>query len=352
MSHGRTDLTEQLSAFIGSYPRMRVPLAALREHAIQNDPAFVSDPSARQRLHSSLTELQDRLEISWPKGRTGLDTRALPELPRWVARVAAERTPDRAPIRPRVWPSVLEPAARVATRPDEQDLLTAIASWMAANPTPVVVPMQERSLEITGDEKRFDKLRSTRLFTTGALTLDLLACAPALLPFASTHVDGAGPTQLLVAENSATYQSLTQALFTLPTSTRPDTHVVWGAGRQFPISAEHVLLLDPAPASFLYFGDLDVAGLQIACDADATIHRVTGGHLIPATSLYRAALEYGVPRPDPSNKATPAHHAQLLAWVSAELQDGVEKLLRTRTRIPQESVGLTLLLRCPELLRC
>ncbi len=350
MSHGRIDLTQQLSAFISSYPHKRVPQTALREHAIENDPTFVSDPSARQRLHSTLIELQDRLEISWPKSRAGFDTRAIPELPRWVVRIAANRVPDRPPTCPRVWPSALESAARIATRADERDLLTAIASWMSTNPTPVVAPLQERSLEIMGDEKRFDKLRSTRLFATGALTFEMLACAPALLPFASTHVRGTGPTRLLVAENSATYQSLTQALLALPERNRPDTHVAWGAGRQFPIAAEHVLMLEPTPNSYLYFGDLDLAGLQIACDADTTIVRVTGKRLLPAASLYEAVLRYGTTRPDPSNKAaTIPELTRLLGWLPAHLRIDAEILIQSRNRIPQETVGLAVLLQHPEL---
>jgi hypothetical protein len=350
MNNGATGLTEQLSAFISSYPRGRIPLTALREHAIHTDPTFVSDPAARQRLHSSLTELQNRLEISWPKTRTGFDTRALPELPRWVARQPDKKAPTPAPP-PRVWPSVLERAARIATRADERELLTAIATWMASNPNPAVVPMRERSLDITGDEKRLDRLRTTRLFSTGALTLDMLSCAPPLLPFASTHIAGHGPTQTLVAENSATYQSLTQTLQTLPETARSDTHIVWGAGRQFPISAEQILMLDPAPVSCHYFGDIDLAGLQIALDADTTIFRVTGTHLLPASRLYRAALTFGTPRPDPSNKSSAnAEHERLLHWMPDAIRADVAELLRTRTRIPQESVGLTLLLSHPDLI--
>jgi hypothetical protein len=115
--------------------------------------------------------------------------------------------------------------------------------------------------ELFGDEKALDRYPKTRLFTSGALTQDLLACYDPPLPFASQHVSGNGPVILLVAENLATYTSFLTAARTLDATDRPDLHVAWGIGGSFEQSVLSIPLLDPSPRYVRYFGDLDLAGL-------------------------------------------------------------------------------------------
>ena len=75
-----------------------------------------------------------------------------------------------------MWPSALEAAGRIASRPDEYALLERVAGWLRDNLAPVRVPAEERSAELFDDEKALDRYRKTRLFAPGALTLDMLAC--------------------------------------------------------------------------------------------------------------------------------------------------------------------------------
>jgi hypothetical protein len=72
-----------------------------------------------------------------------------------------------------------------------------------------------------------------------------------------------------VAENNATFHSLLQAVRQLDPDVRPDLHIGWGCGNQFPTSITAVSLLDPTPTALYYLGDLDVAGLRIAVNAAA-----------------------------------------------------------------------------------
>jgi len=189
-----------------------------------------------------------------------------------------------------VWPHALEEAGRLATREDEYMVLERIAAWLRDDPRPVEVPVQERSLELFGDEKALDRYAKTRLFTSGALSLELLACYQPPLPFASQHIPGRGRTALLVVENLATYTSFITALRRLPERERPDLHIAWGHGREFNRSVRSVPLLVPAPARLYYFGDLDVAGIDTAVKAAAESAILGLPPLLPALGCYAFLL--------------------------------------------------------------
>jgi hypothetical protein len=165
----------------------------------------------------------------------------------------------------------------------------------------------------------------------------------------SQHVPGAGPTRLLVAENNATFRSLLTVGRELDPGVRPDLHIGWGCGNQFPVSIAAVTLLDPAPTALYYVGDLDVAGLRIAVNAaaTATTHRLPP--LRPAVALYDWLLTNGAPRADRSYLGI-VDHTALLDWMPADLRDPTARLLQERQRIPQETLGLRALRADPPLL--
>jgi hypothetical protein len=108
-------------------------------------------------------------------------------------------------------------------------VLESVAGWLRDNPAPVRVPVGERSAELFDDEKALSRYRKTRLFASGALILDLLACYDPRLPAASQHVPGDGPVILLVAENLATYTLFLTAARALNAAIRPGMHVAWAS---------------------------------------------------------------------------------------------------------------------------
>ena len=268
-------------------------------------------------------------------------------------------SPVLAPPQPRVatGPSVasgrvLEAAGRIASRTDEHEVLDRIASWLRDDPHPVLVPVEERSLELFDDEKALDRYLMTRLFTSGALTLDLLACYAPPPPFASQHVPGTGPTRLLVVENLATYTSFLTALRLLAPRSRPDLHVGWGVGAAFEQSVLSIPLLEPTPASAYYFGDLDQAGLRIASNATAKAvaaglpGNAAAGGPVPVPPRRTVALA-SPGRQQPRHPTRPGRGIEL-ASVHAALPG--QPALRARQRIPQERLGLEALHREPTLL--
>jgi hypothetical protein len=342
-------LDDIISAYLADQAASRVRTEGLLRHVTTADPTLVGDPTARARLAATLDRLAESGTLVLPKARSGWDHRTQPPpLPLWIGK-AGNRPPARSTPTKRVWPQPLEAAAAMATRPDEHHLLDRIATWLRNNPNAQPVPIEERSLEILDDEKALAIETTKRLFTTGALTLDLIACYPTPIPFPSQHVPGSGPTRLLVAENNATFHSLLTAARELDPGVRPDLHISWGCGNQFPTSIAAVTLLDPAATALYYVGDLDAAGLRIALNAAmaANVHHLPP--LQPAVALYAWLLAHGVARPDRSNTGI-SDPGGLLAWLPKGLREQVAELLHERKRIPQETLGLRALRADPALL--
>ncbi|NKQ59066.1 hypothetical protein HFP15_40110 [Amycolatopsis sp. K13G38] len=342
------DLTEVIAAWIAGQPAQRFEVADLLRCATTNDPSLVGDPLGRDKIARALRTLADDGRVVLPKSQSGWDDRTRPPLPRWIRKPTAPREVKATPTG-RVWPDVLAAAAAIASRPDELDLLERIASWLRANPDPERVPLEERALEVFGDEKALNVLLTKRLFTSRALTLEILVCHQPPLLFPSQYVHGIGYPRLLVAENNATFQSLLTLARSLDPASRPAMHLGWGIGNQFPVGVGAVELLEPPPQALFYFGDLDVAGLRTAAQAAETATELGLPQLRPAATLYRWLLDHGTLRPDRSSRGA-VDVASLIRWLPEELHDEVSRVLRGRTRIAQESLGLKALRAAPGLL--
>lgn len=340
-----TPLARTLLDYIAAYAKQRVSLDELRAYAYQQHPVLVGDPTTRTQLANALTAAADAGAITLPAGAKGWETHTTPPLPRWVAKPATPKL-DRPPQPVRVWPERLRTASTLATREDEQEALAKIADWLRDHPSPQPVPMEERSLEIFGYEKALNALIDMRLFTSGALTLDLLACHPTPVPLPTVHIPGIGPTRLLVCENHAAYYSVTTAARRLPNDIRPDLHVAFGGGGQFTVSHAEIVFLDPTPTRILYCGDLDWAGLNIARHAAtryATAIQPGDPTLEPAVSHFEWMLAHGTRQPDASNRDnadTPTLIQWMQGWLPEHLHTPVTDLLTQRVRISQETVGL------------
>lgn len=345
-------LAAELARLVALSNGKRVRVNDLFDGASRFDPGLVGDPAARSRFRDALDELQAAGRITMPttRSRTGWDLRVMPPVPAWVMRISDSAAPVRRPA-VRVWPSALEAAARIATRADEHALLERIAAWLRDNPSADPAPAEERSLDIFDDEKAIEGYLKTRLFTSGALTLDLLACYLPPLPFASQHIDGAGDTRLIAVENLATYTSLLTAIRELDRDTRPDVHVAWGVGGAFTQSVLSIPMLDPQPARAYYFGDLDVAGLSIAVKAAERAQAAGLPKISPAVSLYEFLLtgpQIWRTTDDTYRQAAPDYEAAC-NWFPRAIQPQVKDLLISRKRIPQERLSLRVLRQTPEL---
>ena len=162
-------------------------------------------------------------------------------------------------------------SCRARTAPTEFDILACVDAFLRdSGSNRPLVPHRERSLEVFGNEKRLDALMRTRLFTSGALTLDLLRCFQVPLPLTAQYVGQPGSNpQLLIVENHATYASVLTAARERIAEGAAGFGVGYGAGNQLPKAIGGAAQMDPPPAAIWYFGDLDVEGLRIAADAAA-----------------------------------------------------------------------------------
>ncbi|SKB88682.1 hypothetical protein SAMN05660473_02862 [Arthrobacter sp. 49Tsu3.1M3] len=341
-------LAVTLAVCVDEYGYRRVPLTVLRERAYVVHPELYGDLQARARLRDSIDELAVAGTVQLPaaNSKTGWDDSMSPRLPAWVSKVV--RPPEsgaRGPKR-KIYPDWLEPAAAVATRDDEFELLNRVADWRRDHVDLLIVPIEERSLEMFGDEKALGRRSGSRLFTSGALSLEMLGCHRTPLPLPSRHIPGNLPTRLLVCENSAAYYSMIKAAQGLSPEVRPDLHVAFGGGNQFSVGHGEIAFLDPVPVRVLYCGDLDRAGIQIAARAAESI--AGDLPLEPAVPHYEWMLEHGIRQPDGSSQETVDH---ALAWFPVELRPRVRELLATGMRISQETVGLRALTQHPELIQ-
>jgi hypothetical protein len=354
MSQPLSPLATRLALQVAAARNKRILVTDLLTAAQEHDLSLVGDPAARLRFRQALDELAGASLVALPAAasRSGWDAIVEPPLPVRVTRI--DQAAPRPAARPtsRVWPSALETAGRIASRPDERLLLERVADWLRDNPAPVRVPVGERSAELFDDEKALGRYRKTRLFISGALTLDLLACYDPPLPFASQHVPGVGPVILLVAENLATYTSFLTAARALDAATRPDLHVAWGIGGSFEQSVLSVPLLDPPPRRVRYFGDLDLAGLRIAARAARQAAEGDLPPVRPAIACYRFLLDgpRHWRRPDDSNRVGRPDYGNACDWLPPELRPQVGELLASGEKIAQEHLGLQAFLRDPSLI--
>lgn len=322
-----TPRARRLAELLAARRGKRTPLPDLWVLLEEADPASAGSVERRRLLAEALDELVEAGVVTRSAGSDG----GRPPLPRHVDRVTA---PDPAPPPRRV---VWHPELRGADRPlteDRRRLLEAVNAWLfAVGTTAAVVPLRERALEITGDEKAFDG------GLLHPLTLDVLRARRVVLPL---HTARVGPGQAcLVVENADTFDSLCRALRAQPGDVG---RVAWGAGNAF--SASVLSLRADPPSAIRYFGDLDEAGLRIPATASAIAEQHALPAVVPAAGLYTALLGHGRhadARRVPSERALSA-----VAWLDECHREPVHALLTGGRRLAQEAVGLGVLLEAAE----
>lgn len=325
-----------VAAQLDSWPRRRVKLDELQALLIVAEPALTHSPERRARLADIVDELADAGVVQLPSERS-YDRSARPQLPRFVRLNRAAPAPRRLVGAEIAWLPELSWAAELKF--EEQalsDLRNINAFLRDGGVGRPVVPLRERSVQVLGDEKRLEMLMGGQLFQPGRLTLDLLRCEEVHPPFVYEHVGG-GPDALVV-ENHHTYVSLTRTL----AEDADIGFVIYGAGAHFKGSVTFVADLPRRARRVLYFGDLDVDGLDIPVYATVVAAAAGLPRVEPATWLYELLLDHG--RPAPVGAAPSRYRVEkLCAWLAPDLRRRAEAVLSAGHRLAQEWVGTELL---------
>lgn len=335
-----TSLARRLLARLEAGRRSRVPLAFLQELVLELEPGLRTSPLKREWLAEALDDGVRARRLRVPAQRRLYSGH--PPLPAWVDVVRETTAPPTVSGQEYFWRPELAWAAELRFRPDELERLKRVNAWLRdLDQDEPVVPIRERSLELFGDEKLLERLRSGRLFFDRGLSLELLRARVVHPPFVF-HRISAAPV-LLVVENHHTYDSFTRLL-------GADSGigvVAYGAGTAFVGSVSYASELSPPVGEIRYFGDLDAKGLRIPVDAD----RARGTDLPriqPAERLYRRLLVLGIRAATPPVPAETA--AQLASWLPDDLRDEVAAMLAGGRRMAQEAVGFKALGDRPDVL--
>lgn len=325
-----------LARKLESWPRRQLRLAELQALLVAAEPALEHAPERRARLHEILDELVDAGLVELPSRRS-YDHSAKPALPRFVRIERAVAAPQRVSGAGVAWRPELAWATELSV--DEQtlsDLRAVNAFFRDGGGERPVVPLRERSLHLFGYEKRLETLLAGRLFFPGRLTLEQLRCEEVHPPFVFETI-GSAP-DVLVVENHHTFVSPRRAL---PREGNVGV-VVYGAGAHFKGSVTYLADLPTPPRRVLYFGDLDIDGLDIPVHASA-VAATAGLPAVESTAvLYRLLLDNGRPVPV-ENPPSCDRARKLTAWLHDDVRADAAAVLVDGQRLAQEWVGTELL---------
>lgn len=289
------------------------------------------------RLAEALHTAANAGEIRLPKQLANWDRTGGAALPGFVV-VPIPRPPAPTVASCNTWHPLLSFAA---TERHHLRLQSAkrINEWLKSDPDlTLIVPIKERSLEIFGDEKRLDQLRSGTTNLFGRLSLAALGCrvCPIPLPFEAGPESASGQP-ILIVENNDTWASFSLWNRTVGRYAAV-AYAGGGHGKSLAYDETFIdeLLNRFKSTKLLYFGDIDPAGLRIARGAADRRAQRQALPLQPADMLYGWLLAHGTRT---ALQSTQRANSRDLAWLPDVLRTRVDTLFAEGLRIPQESLG-------------
>jgi hypothetical protein len=315
----------------------------LRQHFATACPELAEQPDRRTRLAELLQTAAEIGDIVLPRGPRSWDKTGGVALPGFVALTAVHSPSPPVVSADYAWHPLLAFAAAERNRL-RLESAQRINEWLKTDPDlRLVVPIKERSLEIFADEKRLDQLRGGTTMLFGQLSLAALGCrvCPIPLPFEPGSEEVRGKP-ILIIENNDTWASFS----TWNKSRGRYSAVAYAGGGNGKSLAYDETFIDELIVRFnasavYYFGDVDPAGLRIA--SRAAERRAARGAmpLDPADSLYGWLLAHGTRT---AHKSSERALPRDLAWLPNHLRSKVEVLFAAGQRIPQEALGLGILM--------
>ncbi|WP_148714731.1 hypothetical protein [Chitinolyticbacter meiyuanensis] len=329
-------MSVEFAARLALSPRKRVELAQVKQLYFELHPELRNHPERGARLLQVLQELAASGAISLP-ARASWEKIGRPALPLWVALVrerveAPQDDFSKVPWVPELgfWPELKSPQL-VAAKAINDFLLRRRGGL-------TVVPIKERSLEIFGDEKRLDAMRSGNSLFSRRLELGTLGAfvVPLPLPYRIAPAPG---KPVLVVENHNSYWSFGE----WNQRALRYSAVVYGAGEAFRSTGAALgqVLREVGGVGAQYLGDLDPKGIGIPL----AFNRVSGPgepRVAPALEWYKWLLGSGVHRE--KHECQNADCQDAVDWLGIELGTIVADVWRAGRWFPQEALGFEQLL--------
>ncbi len=311
--------------------RKRVPLDELKRIFFETHPEALQLPGRNAFLLARLQSFAQEGAITLPAGGSW-EKVGNPPLPLWVQVVRASVEPNMdytsVPWVPELgfWPELKMPALEAAR---------VINDFLLRRRTTLtMVPIKERSLEIFGDEKRLDALRSSADSTLfgGRLALSALGAFVVPSPLPYRPADAAGKPVLIV-ENHNSFWSFGEWNQTA----KRYAAVVYGCGNALLSSgaALEQVLREVRGTGAEYLGDLDPTGIRIPLDFNRS-RNGEGIKVTPSLGFYWWLLENGRRRERADNHVFKASGVE---WLGMDLGGALEQLWSNGYWIPQESLG-------------
>lgn len=312
--------------------RKRVPVDEVKRIYYSLYPEVQSSPDRQRLLLKALKdlELQGLLTLptagSWEKVGN-------PPLPNWVALIRQVQVTDYSVYANEAWVPELGfwPKLKAAQLADAK----AINGFLLRRRDSLtLVPIKERSLEIFGDEKRLDALRTGNSMFKGQLLLSAIGAfvVPLPLPYRQAAAPG---KPVLVVENHNSFWSFGE----WNQSALRYSAVVYGAGEAFRGTGQALgqILKEVSGEGAEYLGDLDPKGVSIPLDFNRTM-AAHGLRVNPALSYYQWLFTKGRTRKKPDCQQADAGTAT--HWLGPELGPELAQLWAQGLWIPQEALGI------------
>lgn len=299
-------------------------------------------PEERLWFSRALSTLAEQGVLRLPAiGGHGWDRSAVPPIPLFVRlNGPAAAKPDRSwqsfPWHPQLaW---VADVSRLAQ--DQLAFLRRVHEGLVRDQFADAAPMKYRSLQLTGSEKRLEKLSRSELFRPGRLTLELLGYFVETLPLAWESVSD--KPRIIVFENAGPFAVARMVLQEMPDP--PYGMVGFGGGAGFSASVRHLATIRRPVEVIRYVGDIDVEGLTIPQEACRAATTAGLPSVEPAVEIHEAmfasAAGLGFPCGWPHGKKVSMDKSgAAIQFLVQPHRDRAIQILRQGHRIPEEVLG-------------
>lgn len=316
------------------------------EQAFSVDETLINHNDHEKRVLALIEEAEKEGSLKLPsrKYKNNWFQRGSIAVPSWIRIVSPEKA-----IEAKIDPYSISwvPCMGWAVKLNQGQLKSAakVNQFFLAGGSKYEISINERSLQIFGDEKVLKDMLKTKWFKESGLTLGDLGCYVEFPPLVIKRFRVAARRAIII-ENLDTFHSFCK----WNAVAEEYSMILYGSGNQF--SASYGSLRDLTDelhqenVVFEYFGDLDPAGFHIPAYASNELKElVECTQIVPATRFYIHSLQAGLFRPIKGDSQKNKILSELaIGWMPEEIEEDVLTLISEGLMIPQEVINYEILM--------